>query len=96
MNHATESQVLAYCRNSLDEEEIIDILLAIAAGRKYDDPICVALDKCTDALRGVQEIKHQAGLWAADDAACRAAGGAAPGEYDRGTQKVHNFLQVGA
>ena len=88
MTYATESQVLAYCRNGLDEEEIIDILLAIAGGRKYDDPICIALDKCTDALRNVQAIKQNAALWAADDAQCRAAGGAAVGEYDRGTMAV--------
>jgi hypothetical protein len=85
---ATEAQVLAYCRNSLDEEEIIDILLAIAADRKYDDPICVALDKCAESLRGVQELKQNAALWAADDAQCRANGGAAVGEYDRGTMAV--------
>lgn len=85
---ATEAQVLAYCRNSLDEEEIIDILLAIAGGRKYDDPICIALDKCTDALRNVQAIKQNAALWAADDAQCRSSGGAAVGEYDRGTMAV--------
>ena len=88
MTYATESQVLAYCRNGLDEEEIIDILLAIAAGRKYDDPICIALDKCTDALRNVQAIKQNAALWAADDAQCRSSGGAAVGEYDRGTMAV--------
>ena len=88
MTYATESQILAYCRNSLDEEEIIDILLAIAGGRKYDDPICIALDKCTEALRGVQELKQNAALWAADDAACRLSGGAAVGEYDRGTMAV--------
>lgn len=85
---ATEAQVLAYCRNSLDEEEIIDILMVIAAGRKYDDPTCVALDKCTDALRNVQAIKQNAALWAADDAQCRSSGGAAAGEYDRGTMAV--------
>ena len=88
MTYATESQVLAYCRNGLDEEEIIDILLAIAGGRKYDDPICIALDKCTDALRNVQAIKQNAALWAADDAQCRSSGGAAVGEYDRGTMAV--------
>ena len=75
MNKAT---VLAYCRNALSPEEIIELLNAITGCMAVDSPTCIALDKCIEALETVADDAAEAALWEADDRACGRAASLLP------------------